>query len=149
MLLLSRAAIASSTNHTTTKPLGQTSVWTVSFTVPVGAQILSATKASRVVRPTIDGRKVLWRNIPLVEGTKRQRKITMRVRVNIGTANLTEFKALATSMSDLYNVYSMPYPLVVSKLRFLMRMEQVRIFAFVSLICICLPHSIKLNRCLF
>lgn len=140
------AAIASSKNHTTT---AQTTQWTVSFTAPAGATIVSASTASRVARPAIDGRTVVWRNVPLVEGLKQQRRVTMKVRVNLGTATVAEFKALATSTSDLYNIYSTPYPLVVSELRFLMHMEQVRILAFVSLTCICLPPSIKPNRCLF
>lgn len=119
------AVIAGRKNHTSTKTQGQTTQWTVSFTAPPGAEIVSASAASRTIKPAYDGRTVVWRNVPLVEGTKQQGKITMRVRVNIGTANPAEFKALATSMSDLYNVYSTPYPLVVSKRRFLMYMGQV------------------------
>lgn len=88
------------------------SKWTLSFTVPNGAQIVSASTASKSgPSPNVVGTTVTWEDVPLREGgTAKQTSVIVKVQVNFGSANPATVQAYATSNEGGYSVYALPCP---------------------------------------
>lgn len=86
--------------------------WTLSFTVPDGAQIVSASTASKSgSSPDVDGTTVTWEDVLLSEGgTAKQTSVILKVQVNFGSADPRTVEAYATSNEGGYSVYALPCP---------------------------------------